>query len=168
MPLEPVFDSGGGQQPSRRDWNVYKNILVPTDGSKLSTKAVLGAVQLAKATGAKLVALHVYPKFSGSPYGTFGPPEDVIAEAHASQHKAEAQKIFEGIRMLARTYGIGLDTVLVESDNAHKEIIAVARKKKCDLVCMASHGRRGLSGLVLGSETQKVLTHSSIPVLVLR
>jgi nucleotide-binding universal stress UspA family protein len=147
---------------------MYKNILVPTDGSKLSKKAVVGAVRLAKATGARLVALHVYPKFSGSPYGSFGPPDEVIADAHAMHHQSEAKKIFAGIRMLAGTYGIGLDTVLVESDNVHKEIIAAARKRKCDLVCMASHGRRGLSGLVLGSETQKVLTHSSTPVLVLR
>ena len=147
---------------------MYKNILVPTDGSKLSKKAVAGAVQLAKATGARLVALHVYPKFSGSPYGSFGPPDEVIADAHAMHHQTEAKRIFAGIRMLAGTYGIGLDTVLVESDNVHKSIIAAARKRKCDLVCMASHGRRGLSGLVLGSETQKVLTHSSTPVLVLR
>ncbi len=147
---------------------MYKNILVPTDGSKLSKKAVVGAVQLAKATGARLVALHVYPKFSGSPYGSFGPPDEVIAAAHAMQHRTEAKKIFAGIRMLAGTHGIGLDTVLVESDNVHKEIIAAARKGKCDLVCMASHGRRGLSGLLLGSETQKVLIHSSTPVLVLR
>ena len=123
---------------------------------------------MAKATGARLVALHVYPKFSGSPYGSFGPPDEVIADAHAMHHQTEAQKIFAGIRMLADTYGIGLDTVLVESDNVHKEIIAAARKRKCDLVCMASHGRRGLSGFVLGSETQKVLIHSSTPVLVLR
>jgi nucleotide-binding universal stress UspA family protein len=147
---------------------MYKNILVPTDGSKLSKKAVEGAIRLAKATGARLVALHAYPKFAGSPYGSFGPPEAVIADAHAMHYRAEAEQIFAGIRKIAGTHGIGLDTVLVESDNVHRQIIAVANKRKCDLVCMASHGRRGLSGLVLGSETQKVLTHSSMPVLVLR
>ena len=61
-----------------------------------------------------------------------------------------------------------MDTALVESDDVHKEILAIARKKKCDLICMASHGRRGLAGILLGSETQKVLTHSKIPVLVMR
>jgi len=147
---------------------MFTNILVPTDGSKLSQKAVQEAVQLAKLTGAKLVALHLYPRFSGSPYGTFGPAEDVIAEAHARQHDAEAEKIFAAITKLANAAGVALDTVVVESDDIYKHIIAVAKKKKCDLICMASHGRRGLSGIVLGSETHKVLTHSAVPVLVMR
>jgi nucleotide-binding universal stress UspA family protein len=147
---------------------MFSNILVPTDGSKLSQKAAQEAIQLAKLTGAKLVALHVYPKFSGSPYGTFGPSEDVIAEAHTRQHAAEAEKVFAAIKKIAGAAGVALDTVLVESNDIYKQIIAVAKKKKSDLICMASHGRRGLSGLVLGSETHKVLTHSAIPVLVLR
>ena len=147
---------------------MFKNILVPTDGSKLSQKAVQQAVLLATLTGAKLVALHVFPQFSGSPYGSFGPSEDVIAEAHTKQHKAEAEKLFAAVKKLIGTTGVALDATLVESDDVYKQIIAVARKKKCDLICMASHGRRGLSGLVLGSETHKVLTHSTVPVLVLR
>ena len=147
---------------------MFKNILVPTDGTKLSQKAVQTATRLAKETGAKVVAVHVYPKFSGSPYGNFGPSEDIIAEAHEKQHAAEAEKLFAGVKKLADIAGVELDTALVEGNDVHKEIIAVAKKKKCDLICMASHGRRGLSGVVLGSETQKVLTHSAIPVLVLR
>jgi nucleotide-binding universal stress UspA family protein len=147
---------------------MFSNILVPTDGSKLSQKAVQQAVQLAKLTGAKLVALHVYPKFSGSPYGSFGPSEDVIAEAHTKQHKAEAEKIFAAVKKVAGTAGVAVDATSVESDDIYKQIIAVAKKRRCDLICMASHGRRGLSGIVLGSETHKVLTHSAIPVLVLR
>ncbi len=146
---------------------MFNNILVPTDGSKLSQKAVQEAIQLAKLTGAKLVALHVYPKFSGSPYGNFGPSDDVIGEAHTRQHKAEAEKLFAAIKKIAGAAGVALDTALLESDDIYKQIIAVA-KKKCDLICMASHGRRGLSGVVLGSETHKVPTHSAIPVLVLR
>jgi nucleotide-binding universal stress UspA family protein len=147
---------------------MFKRILVPTDGSKLSQKAVQEAVQLAKVTGATLVALHVYPKFSGSPYGNFGPSEDIIAEAHMKQHQADAEKIFAGARKIADATGVKLDTALVESKDVYSQIIAVAKKKRCDLICMASHGRRGLSGVVLGSETHKVLTHSAIPVLVLR
>ena len=147
---------------------MFKKILVPTDGTKLSQKAVQTATRLAKETGAKVVAVHVYPKFSGSPYGNFGPSEDIIAEAHEKQHGAEAEKLFAGVKKLADIAGVELDTALVEGNDVHKEIIAVAKKKKCDLICMASHGRRGLSGVVLGSETQKVLTHSAIPVLVLR
>ena len=140
----------------------FANILVPTDGSKLSEKAVQQAILLAKLTGAKLIALHVYPKFLGSPYG------DILAETHVNQHKAEAEKLFAAIKKIAGAAGVALDTALVESDDIYKQIIAVAKKYKCDLICMASHGRRGLSGVVLGSETHKVLTHSAIPVLVLR
>jgi len=126
------------------------------------------AIQLAKLTGAKLVALHVYPRFSGSPYGTFGPSEDVIAEAHVKTHQAEADKLFAAVKKAAGTAGVTVEATSVESDDVYKQIIAVAKKKKCDLICMASHGRRGLSGIVLGSETHKVLTHSVTPVLVLR
>jgi len=147
---------------------MFRNILVPTDGSKLSQKAVQEAVELAKLTGAKVVALHVYPNFSGSPYGTFGPSEAVIAEAHTRQHKAESEKLFAAIKKFAGTAGVALDTALVESNDIYKQIIATAKKKRCDLICMASHGRRGLSGVVLGSETHKVLTHSTVAVLVLR
>jgi nucleotide-binding universal stress UspA family protein len=147
---------------------MFKNILVPTDGSKLSQKAVKEAIELARVTSAKVTALHVYPKFSGSPYGTFGPAEDVLEEAHKNQSRAEADKLFAAFRKLTDAAGVALETVLVESNDVWKQVIATAKKKKCDLVCMASHGRRGVSGVLLGSETNKVLTHSDIPVLVLR
>jgi nucleotide-binding universal stress UspA family protein len=147
---------------------MFKNILVPTDGSKLSQKAVKEAIELAKFGNARMTALHVYPKFSGSPYGTFGPAEDVLEEAHKNQARAEADQLFGAIRKLADAAGIALDPVLVESNDVWKQVIATAKKKKCDLICMASHGRRGISGVLLGSETHKVLTHSDLPVLVLR
>ena len=146
---------------------MYRNILVPTDGSRLSRKAVVAALRLAAATGARLTALHVYPKFSGSPYGNLGLSRDVIAGAHTKQYEAQAERIFAEVEKRAGSAGVACDRVLVESDDVSREIIAVARKRKCDLICMASHGRRGLSGVLLGSETQKVLTHSAIPVLVL-
>lgn len=147
---------------------MFKNILVPTDGSSLSHTAVQQAIQLAQVTGAKLVALHVYPKFLGSPYGTFGPSEEVLAEAHVRQNEHTAAKIFAAIEKLADAAGVALSTAVVESNDVYQQIIATAKRKKCDLICMASHGRRGLIGVVLGSETQKVLIHSTIPVLVLR
>jgi nucleotide-binding universal stress UspA family protein len=147
---------------------MFNNILVPTDGSKLSEKAVHEAMLLAKMSHANLVALHVYPEFSGSPYGTFGPSEDILAEAHVKHHEAEAGKLFAEIENLASAVGVELDTALVQSNDVHAQIIATAKKKKCDLICMASHGRRGLAGVMLGSETHKVLTHSKVPVLVLR
>ena len=147
---------------------MFENILVPSDGSSLSQKAVKEAIALAKIAGAKVTLLHVYPKFSGSPYGTFGPAEDVLEEAHDRQAREASEKLFASVRKQADAAGVQFASVLVESNDVWKQIIAVARKKKCDLICMASHGRRGLSGVVLGSETHKVLTHSDIPVLVLR
>ena len=147
---------------------MYKKILVPTDGSRLSRRAVEHAIALAKATGARLVALHAYPKFLGSPYGTFGPAAEVLAEAHARQQRGEAEALFADVRRSAEAAGVHADTVLVEATDVYRQIIAVAGKQRCDLICMASHGRRGLSALVLGSETTKVLTHSKLPVLVLR
>ncbi len=147
---------------------MYKKILVPTDGSRLSQRAVEHAVALAQATGASLLALHAYPKFLGSPYGTFGPAEQVLAEAHARAERAQADALFAKVRRLAEGAGVKVETLLVEATDVYRQIIVVARKHRCDLICMASHGRRGLSALVLGSETTKVLTHSAVPVLVLR
>lgn len=147
---------------------MYRKILVPTDGSRLSQRAVEHAVALARATGASVVALHAYPKFLGSPYGTFGSAAEVLAEAHARQERAQAEALFADIRRVGAAAGVSVETVLVEAANVYRQIIAVARKRRCDLICMASHGRRGLSALVLGSETTKVLTHGTVPVLVLR
>jgi len=147
---------------------MFQKILVPTDGSRLSQKAVTKALALAKLCGGMLVVLHVYPRFSGSPYGSYGPSEDLLAQAHVRHRQAEAEKLFAGIEQQAREAGVPIDTVLVESDDVQREIIGTASKRKCELICMASHGRRGLAGVVLGSETHKVLVHSTIPVLVLR
>jgi nucleotide-binding universal stress UspA family protein len=147
---------------------MFNTILVPTDGSPLSEKAVQEAMLLAKMSHANVVALHVYPAFAGSPYGTYGPSEDILAEAHVRRHEAEAGKLFDRIKKLAKAADVALETALVQSNDVYTQIIAVAKKKKCDLICMASHGRRGLGGILLGSETHKVLTHSKVPVLVLR
>lgn len=147
---------------------MFKTILVPTDGSKLSQAAVKHAIELAKVASARLVGLHVHHKFHGSPYGTFGPSEDVLEKAHKRYAKDQAEELLAKIKEKADAAGVAFDSVAVESDDVWKQIIATAKKKKCDLICMASHGRRGLSGLVPGSETVKVLTHSNVPVLVLR
>jgi nucleotide-binding universal stress UspA family protein len=153
---------------SRSEIAVLRRILVATDGSKLSAKAVNAAIELAKVFHARLVALYVFPKFPGVPYGTFGPAEDVLEQAHERQGTTQADQVFADIRKQADAAGVDLDSTFVVSNEVWKEVIAVAKRKKCDLICMASHGRRGLAGLVLGSETQKVLTHSTLPVLVLR
>jgi nucleotide-binding universal stress UspA family protein len=147
---------------------MFKRILVPTDGSRLSQKAVEKAITLARITGASLVALHVYPRYTSNPYASFGPSDEVFANARLKQERAEANRIFGRIQREADAAGVSVEPVLAQSNDVHRQVIAVAREKKCDLICMASHGRRGISGVLLGSETQKVLIHSSIPVLVLR
>jgi nucleotide-binding universal stress UspA family protein len=144
------------------------NILVPTDGSTLSAKAVNAAIELAKLTNAGLVALHVYPRYPGSPYGTFESAGEALEQAYERQAKANADQLFADIRQKTEAEGLQFESALVESNAVWEQVIAVARRKKCDLVCMASHGRRGVGALVLGSETQKVLTHSTLPVLVVR
>ena len=147
---------------------MYKKMLVPTDGSKLSQRAVENAIALARTTGASVVAFHAYPKFLGSPYGTVEPAAEVLAEAHERRARAGAEALFAPIRRSADAARVDLETVMVEAADIHRQILAVANKRRCDLICMASHGRRGLSALVLGSETHKVLTHGTLPVLVLR
>jgi nucleotide-binding universal stress UspA family protein len=147
---------------------MYKKILVPTDGSKLSERAIEHAIALARGVGASLVALHAYPRIPGSPYGTFGPAAELFAEAQASLARADADALFERARAAAEDAAVSLEIVLVEAADVYRQIIAVARKRNCDLICMASHGRHGVSALLLGSETQKVLMHSATPVLVIR
>lgn len=147
---------------------MLKKILVPTDGSVVATKAVSAAIELAKMTGAALTALHVHPKYPGSPYGTFEGAAELLREDHERQAYTIAERLFSDIRKAAEAAGVAFDSAVVGSNVVWKEIIAVAKRKKCDIICMASHGRSGVKALVLGSETQEVLTHSTLPVLVVR
>ena len=147
---------------------MYKRILVPTDGSRLSERAVEHAVALARATGASVLALHVYAKLLSTPYGTVGPAAAVLAEAHARRERTQGEALFADIRRAGAAAGVNVETVLVEAADVYRQIITMARRHRCDLICMASHGRRGIAALVLGSETTKVLTHGTLPVLVLR
>jgi nucleotide-binding universal stress UspA family protein len=137
---------------------MYKHILLPTDGSKLSEKAIKHGVALAKALKAKITAVTVSP-----PLSTIA-SESVIG---TDPSKPPAQYLGM-VRKAAAASKVACDVMHVENDQPHQAIIAAAKKQKCDLIVMASHGRRGISALVLGSVTAKVLTHSTIPVLVYR
>ncbi|HEY6240678.1 MAG TPA: universal stress protein [Burkholderiales bacterium] len=147
---------------------MYKHILVPTDGSKLSGKAIKAAARLAKMCGARITGVYViYPDLppiyaEGSAYG------GLSARNYKEIKEKEAKKALAAIDIEAETSGVQASRVSVTADQPWKAIVDTARKKKCDLIVMASHGRRGLSGLLLGSETMKVLTHSKVPVLVCR
>ncbi|MFO1315023.1 MAG: universal stress protein [Burkholderiales bacterium] len=147
---------------------MFRNILVPVDGSKLSERAIAAAIALAAVSGGSVVALHVYAKSWDGPYGTFEMSREVLAATFEQQARAHADELFAAVRRKADAAGVGFSAATVESDDVWRAVIGTAKRRKCDLVCMASHGRRGVSAVLLGSETQKVLTHSHVPVLVIR
>lgn len=145
---------------------MFSNILVPTDGSKLSEKAIKQAAQFAKKLKARLTVLHVIPKFHTFTYHT--QMLEATEKEYAASSVDQANQYLDYARRVAGTADVPCDTLHVSGDEPYKEIIKVAKKKACDLILLASHGRRGIEGFLLGSETQKVLTHSEIPVLVYR
>jgi nucleotide-binding universal stress UspA family protein len=148
---------------------MYKNILVPTDGSRLSAKAIKTAVRLAKTVGARVTGVYVIPPYVAPMYGeavVYVP--EVSPKRYKELSEKEAKKALAAIEIEAQTAGVPCKAASLVADQAWRGIIRTAHAKKCDLIVMASHGRRGLSGLLLGSETTKVLTHSKTPVLVCR
>ena len=148
---------------------MFKHILVSTDGSKLSKKAVQAAARLAKATGAKVTGAYVMAPYALPAYGEgvmYGPAFSPKRYKEVSER--EARKALAVVEIEARTAGAEYRSATLTANNPWEGIIRAAKARKCDLIVMASHGRRGLAGLVIGSETAKVLTHSKIPVLVCR
>ena len=147
---------------------MYKRILVATDGSTLSKKAVNSAIALAALTEAELVALKVVPRYPVSYFeGSLPLPAKEIARVE-QQWAENAQAMVDAVQKSALGKGVKVRAITVKSDIVSDAIIAAAKKHKCDLIVMASHGRRGIKRILLGSETQQVLTHTQIPVLVLR
>jgi nucleotide-binding universal stress UspA family protein len=146
---------------------MYRNILIATDGSALAEKAVSHGLSLAKAVGAKAIAVIVEAPFSvyGVPESMVGQMSDAFAQ-HAEHTKQHAAMVLNRIADAAKAAGVACETVQVEHDHPYQAIIATAKAKNCDLIVMASHGRSGISAVLLGSVTNKVLTHTNIPVLV--
>jgi nucleotide-binding universal stress UspA family protein len=149
---------------------MYTNLLVPTDGSRLSGKAVTDALELAKALKARIAVLYATPTFKAEALYDGG--GSLQARMTKSEYVAiaarEAEGVLKAVASKAATAKIECTTMHVFNDAPWEAIIAAAKEKKCDAIVMASHGRRGVSALLLGSETQKVLTHSKVPVLVVR
>lgn len=145
---------------------MFKQILLPTDGSPLSEAAIRKGVDFARLNNAKVTGLYVAPEFH-----TVTADAEML-EATPSQYeqsrKARADKYLAQITQAAAEAGVECEATFVTSDQPFEAIIATAKEKGCDLIVMASHGRSGLKGLLLGSVTQKVLTHTTLPVLVLR
>ena len=148
---------------------MFKHILLPTDGSKLSDRAVQRGIAFAKEVDARITVVHVVPEFQMIvEEGFVSPMTPELKKRFEREALAHAGKLLAKVEKAAKAGGVKCETVAVVSDLPYQQIIETARRKKCDLIMMASHGRRGLSGLLLGSETAKVLTHSKIPVLVVR
>ena len=145
---------------------MFKHILIPTDGSDLSRKAVLYGIQLAKEARARLTALTLT-----APY-RLAAMDALLVSIGEDEYEEESRRIadraLEQVRMAAEAAGVECETVREVHDQPYRAIIDAAHALGCDLIVMASHGRRGVSALLLGSETVKVLTHSTIPVLVYR
>jgi nucleotide-binding universal stress UspA family protein len=145
---------------------MFKHILLPTDGSELSAAAIEQGVRFAKSIGAKVTGLSVMPLQHPFSYET-AIPADALEQA-ARRCKELAETYLAAIEKAAGREGVACEVVYEKNDYPYETIIRVAREKHCDLIMMASHGRRGVGALLIGSETQKVLTHSKIPVLVYR
>ncbi len=147
---------------------MYQRILIATDGSRLSAKAAQTGQQLAELTGAQLLFLNVVPRYPVS-YFEGGASVSVLEVGRIEKQWADkAQALVDQLKLKAEARGLKAKALTVKSDLVAEAVIASAKKNKCDLIIMASHGRRGIKRLLLGSETSNVLTHSSVPVLVLR
>jgi nucleotide-binding universal stress UspA family protein len=145
---------------------MYKHVLIPTDGSDLSSKAEAAGLALARSLDAKVTAVTVTPPFQ---YIGIEPMVVMMTEPeYEKAQAARAEKTLERVKSTAAAIGVPVETLRTIDSRPYEAIIAVAKERGCDLIFMASHGRTGMAGLLLGSETTKVLTHSKIPVLVYR
>ena len=147
---------------------MYRRILVPTDGSTMSKKAVASAIEQAAAWGAELVALYVVPRYPISYFEGGSSVSDSEVARTEKQWAEKGQAVVDAVARAAAADGVKAKGVLTRSDLVAESVISAAKKYKCDLIVMASHGRKGIKRILLGSETQHVLTHSKLPVLVLR
>ena len=144
---------------------MFKRILVPTDGSELTAKAVAKAIDLAKALGASIYTLSVKEPF---PYSAISEMQPVPPQEFFDAQERIAAERVNSVREAAKAAGLACEAHTIEAVHPWEAIIDHAKANACDLIVMSSHGRRGVTALLLGSETQKVLTHTTIPVLVVR
>ncbi len=150
---------------------MFKHILLPTDGSKLSDKAVKQAIRMAKSLGAKLTAIHVTPDYEKYVSERYSVPAHMAAPVkrkYQEEAAAVSNEILDQVCAVGTAAGVECARISVVGESPYEAIIKQATKSGCDLIMMASHGRKGLQSMLLGSETQKVLVHSKIPVLVCR
>jgi nucleotide-binding universal stress UspA family protein len=144
---------------------MFQRILVPTDGSDITAKAIATAIQLAKSVGAQLCTISVKEPF---PYSAISEMQPTPPQEFFDAQERIAAKHVQSVVADAEAAGLRCQSQTVEALHPWEAIIDYAKRMQCDLVVMASHGRRGVSALLLGSETQKVLTHCTVPVLIVR
>ena len=145
---------------------MFQHLLVPTDGTALSRGTALQAVRFAKSIDAKITAFHAMPELRLLANHPGLTPE--TRNSFVEQARTHADELLAFVKQTAQAEGVACQTVMVSSDHPHEAILRAALDRDCDLIFMASHGRRGIEGMLVGSETQKVMTHSKIPVLVWR
>jgi nucleotide-binding universal stress UspA family protein len=146
---------------------MYKRILVPTDGSALSKKAVRSAIELAASLDAELVAVHVIPRYPMSFFDGGIAVSRADVDRLEKQWSDRAQQLVDDAQKAGASSGVKVKAMVVQSSAIADTILRVATKQKCDLIAMASHGRKGIKRILLGSETQQVLTQGHLPVLVM-
>jgi nucleotide-binding universal stress UspA family protein len=147
---------------------MYKHLLIPTDGSSMSKQTAQAGIRLAKALGARVTGLFVMAEYPVMGYGELSVMPLITSREFLEEEQKQARTILAKMERVAQDAGVDCETCSVVSDTPYQAIIDTATNQGCDLIFMASHGRRGLEAWVLGSETNKVLTHSKIPVLVYR
>lgn len=147
---------------------MFKHILVPTDGSDLSTGTAARAISFAREAGARITFFFAKPDYPVAFYGEGALIDPTTPEKFSEMADQQATEILTRCEAMAKEAGVQSASTSSVNDVPYEAIISAAESTGCDLIFMASHGRRGISGLLLGSETQKVLTHSKIPVLVYR
>lgn len=146
----------------------YTHLLVPSDGSELSTKAMHEAVKLAHSTGARITIVHAQPVVPMPVMGMGELLDPATMETLITATRRESDRLLEEASGIAAIGGVTASCERVQSDQPHKVILEAAARLGCDLIVMGSHGRRGLQGLLLGSQTQRVLLEAPCPVLVVR
>ena len=147
---------------------MFKHILIPNDGSEVSQRAVRAGVELAAECGAKVTGYHVQEPVPPHLHGELHINDRALVARFDKHARAHAEECVKAIENAARAAGVAFQPLIEKQPVPFKAIIAAAKKRKCDAIFIGSHGRRGLSSLLLGSVTQKVLTHSKVPVLVFR
>lgn len=147
---------------------MFKNILIPTDGSAVANKAVKAGIELAKHLGAKVTGYYAVEAIQPKVYGEGYMIDNKTIKVFEQQARQVGQKHIDSMAKIAGAAGVTFSGVMTTAETPYEGIVEAAKKQKCDAIFMASHGRRGLAGIIMGSVTHKVLTHSKLPVLVYR